>query len=322
MTILRYFLDKFVADRDGGKILSEDMLTNKILLEELTDHFKTMLETESVGQRMLYPMSFNILMDPVDYEARHQALPFVLPEIVASFYRIMDGRRKEYPNYAPPAKYWFFQFSACRTGTVQVGGNAPLLVRRGHITTVASLMTFDIKEAANVEVESNTRLSIKLQNSDVMGDMNVNWDAIRNLDVVSDGIFTYRFDMDLNPDTRRIINKSNPRAGIDLALLSYSRFGQNYHYTMKDCLIHISGSSEERKDPSIFIMKDVDIRNSHIQIKYLPEERKFRIATFGPARLNGGKMQESSGGDVIWYDLANHSRIFINDIVSVEFEIL
>lgn len=320
MKIVKKILDIFKGSKDGDG-LNSDQLTNKRLLEELTSHFKTMLNAESVGQRMLYPMSFNILMDPADYNNRRQSLPFVLPQVVSAFYGIIDDMRQEYPDYTPPAKYWYFQFSACQLGTIQTGDSTPLIVRKGHITTVATLLTFDIKEANNVSVNNNTRVSIKLDDSNVMNDVNVNWNAIKNLDVLSDGTFTYNFDNTLSRDTQRITDNSNMAEINGIAELSYSRGGHNYHFIMKDNLIHISGKNEMRKGRSFFILESSEIKDSHVQIKYLPSEKKFQIAAYGPTRLNSRRITESSGGDVYWHDLANNSSIFINDEISVKFEI-
>ena len=320
MKILEKLLDIFKGSRDGEG-LNSDQLTNKRLLEELTSHFKTMLNAESVGKRMLYPMSFNILMDPADYNNRRQSLPFVLPQVVSAFYGIIDDMRQEYPDYTPPAKYWYFQFSACQLGTIRTEDSTTLIVRKGHITTVATLLTFDIKEANNVSVNNNTRVSIKLDDSNVMNDVNVNWNAIKNLDVLSDGTFTYNFDNTLSRDTKRITDNSNMAEVNGIAELSYSRGGRNYHFIMKDNLIHISGKNEMRKGRSFFILESSEIKDSHVQIKYLPSEKKFQIAAYGPTRLNSRKITESSGGDVYWHDLANNSSIFINDEISVKFEI-
>lgn len=318
MSIIRKFLDKFRADKDKESMEpTNELLTNQVLLEELSSHFESMLKTESVGQRMLYPMSFNILMDPADYHSRLQSLPFVLPEVVAAFYRIIDRMRKTYPNYEPPARYWFFQFSSCQLDSVPVDGSAPLLVRRGHITTVATLMTFDINEANNTTIDTNTRVSIKLDDSNVMNDVNVNWNAIKNLDIISDDTFTYRFDMSLNQNTQDISRSSNTNG---VAELSYSHDGKNYRYEMKDNLINISGKKEKRKGSSFFIIEEEDILDSHIQIRYTSTDNQFQIAAFGPARLNSGIMEQSDGGNVRWYNLADNSSIFINDKVRVTFK--
>lgn len=318
--VLKKLLEIFKGDYESGGI-GDDVLTNRRLLEELTSHFKTKLEDESVGQRMLYPMSFNILMDPADYEDRRQALPFVLPQVVAAFYDIIEDMEQKYPNYDPPAKYWYFQFTACRLGTILTNESTPLIVRKGHITTVASLLTFDIKEASNVSVNNNTRVSIKLDDSNVMNDVNINWNAIKKLDILSEGTFTYSFDNTLNRDTRRITENSNMAKVIGMAELSYSKGGRNYHFIMNDDLIHISGRNEMRKGRSFFILESFGIKDSHVQIKYLPTERKFQMAAFGPTRLNSRRITESVGGNVYWHDLADNSSIFINDEISLKFEI-
>ena len=319
MKLAKKILDIFKVSKEGDG-LNSDQLTNKRLLEELTSHFKTKLNAESVGQRMLYPMSFNILMDPADYNDRKQALPFVLPQVVSAFYGIIDDKRQEYPDYTPPAKYWYFQFSACQLGTIQTGESTPLIVRKGHITTVATLLHFDIKEANNVSVKNKPYMSIKLDDSDVdFG--NANWDAIKNMEVLSDGTFTYNFDNTLSRDTQKITDNSNMAEVNGIAELSYSRGGLNYHFIMKDKLIHISGKNEMRKGRSFFILENSDVKDSHVQIKYLPAEKKFQIAAYGPTRVNSRKIEESSGGNVYWHDLANNSSIFINDEISVKFEI-
>jgi hypothetical protein len=323
---LRRFLDIFKGDSksdsaNNGVLSSNETLTNKRLLEELSLHFRSMMEAESVGNRMLYPMSFNILMDNEDYENRKQSLPFVLPEVVAEFYKIIDEMRETYPNYTPPAKYWFFQFSACKLGAIETNDSTPLIVRKGHITTVASLLAFDIKEASNISVENSTRVSMKMDDSNVMNDVNVNWNAIKSLDILGEGTFTYAFDTTLNRDTQHISETSKVADTNGIADLSYSRNGRNYHFIMKDNLIHISGKNEKRKGRAFFILESQDIINSHVQIRFTPAENKFQIAAFGPTRLNSSLLNESKGGSIYWYDLANNSSIFINNEISVKFEV-
>lgn len=320
MGIIRTILD-LLKIGDNDNTTANDPLTNKRLLAELVAHFKCMLEDESVGQRMLYPMSFNILMDPIDYENRKQSLPFVLPQVVASFYAIIEDKRNEYPDYTPPAKYWFFQFTSCQVGKIQLDDSTPLIVRRGHITTVATLLTFDIKEANNVSVDNNTRVSIKLDDSNVMNNINVNWNAIKSLDVLSEGTFIYNFDNTLDQNTQHITSNSNIAETNGLADLSYTNNGQTIHFTMKDDLIHISGKNELRNGRSIFKIDSPNIIDSHVQIRYNKTEQKFQIAAYGPIRLNSRKIEVSQGRDVKWFDLANNSNIFINDEKVVHFEI-
>ena len=76
-----------------------------------------------------------------------------------------------------------------------------------------------------------------------------------------------------------------------------------------------------RKGRSFFILESPDIKDSHVQIRYLPDDKNFQIAAYGPTRLNDRKIEESKGGDVKWYNLSNNSGIFINNEISVRFVI-
>lgn len=325
MSFIKKILDRFKADNEqselSGNLNAVRNMSNKILLRELETHFASVLDSESLGSRMLYPMSFTVLMHPADFESRLPYLPHVVPEIVKSFYRIIRNRIKEYPNYEPPAKYWVFQFSPCEKGMLDVEGEGIVELERGKILTLATLTTLDVNNSNNTRVESNTRVSMKLENSDVGQNMNINFNSIKDINSFGESMFTINFDSSLNEDSESIMKNSNLATAGGLAELSYSRNGKNYHFIMKDNLINISGENDKRRDRSVFIIEgEESIRTSHIQIKYLPEFKKFSIAAFGPARLNSGKMNISSGGNVIWYDLANNSSIFINDVVSVRFE--
>lgn len=317
--IVKRVLEYLKADKGPG-LDSNERLTNKVLLSELTQHFKSELEELSVGRRMIYPMSFNILMHPDDYEQRKDSLPFVLPEIVASFYGVIEDKKVEYPIYLPSAKYWFFQFSSCKLSQIEHGNGSVLNIQKGRMATVASLFTFDIKNASNTTMESNTRLSVKCQNSNVMNNANLNWEAVRNLDILSDGIFTYDFDDGLRRDAQNIMANSNLTETKGLATLSCSQGVNNVYYTMKDDLIHISGKADLRTGRSIFKIDCDGIMDSHVQIKYISHEKKFQIAAYGQTRLNGRLLDLSVGGNVVWYDLANKSHILINEEIVVHFE--
>ena len=324
MGLLKSIFSKLLPDDnkgDKGNGSVGGQMTNKVLLRELVEHFRAKLEMESVGRRMLYPMSFNILMDVEDYNDRKQAFPFVLPEVVAAFYGVIDEMRSQYPVYTPPAKQWFFQFAPCHSGSVAIGPDSEeaTIVRRGHITTVANLVPFDIMGAGNIAVDSDVRVSIKLDDSNVMNNnANVNFNAIKGLDIIGEDTFRIKFDESLTRDTEKILITNNAVEAEALATLSYTAGGKNYHYSMVDNLVHISGQSELRKGRAFFIIENSNIKESHVQIRH--DKGKFQIAAFGPTKLNGRKLVESSGAPQ-WYELANNSSIFINEELRVKFEI-
>lgn len=312
---IKKVLDLFSAESDSKRENNDEILTNRKLLQELTDHFRMRLEEDSLGERMLYPMSFNVLMTSDDYEAKKQQFVFVLPEIVKAFYAIILEKKKKYPDFTPPSSYWFFQFNGCKPDSPVA---QQLNIRAGHITTTSSLYTLDLMQESNVRQTANTRVSVKLDDSNVMRNVNLNREAVSNLDIVGEGTYKYAFDMTLTQDVKHISTTAGaPSNG--LAELSYTHNGTTTHFTMEDSLIHISGSREMRKGRSFFIVDSESIKESHIQIRYV--NGKFEIAAFGKARLNSRLIPLSSGGEVLWCPLANNSSIFINDELSVRFEI-
>lgn len=328
MNFLKKILDKFkpeepilplspeVPNPNPGSV-SSNTITNQQLLDQLVSHFSEALLNESVGNRMLYPMSYNVIMHNEDYNARIQALPFVLPEIVAAFYSKISEMSNRFPNYNPPARYWFFQFSGCNVENIPQGGNV-LNIQRGRLTTIAHLLTSDESEPLGTSIEANVNVSIKIEGSDVMAGTNIDPNALKNLDMVSENIFKFKFDPTLNGDTRRIQAYSN----MELAELSYTDGAYNYKFSMQDNLIHVSGNRETRKGREIFKVNDDNIQNSHVQIKHDQVEQRFYIAIFGNTRVNGRMVQMSQGGDVIWHPLANNSTIFFPDSMkSIKFKI-
>lgn len=309
-------LDFFKIDKNNKESLKSGALTNKVLLQELATHFEQMLLEESVGKRMLYPMSFNILMVPEDYNSRCGVLKFILPQVVEEFYEIIKKMKEKYPVYTPPALYWTFQFSAFP----ETDGDEAVVVRKGHITTMASLSTIDVRKGNNVKVDSNVRVSVKVSNTNVER-TNVNMDAITDMEILGGDLYTFDFDPTLNDNPIEISNSSNISSIDGIAELSYSLSGYTYRYTMCDTSIMISGKNDLRQNSSIFKIESENIIDSHILIKYEKDTNKFKIATFGIANLNTRKMEVSKGGEVKWYELPNKSSIFVNNEVSVKFEI-
>lgn len=292
-------------------------VTNKVLLKELVTHFEQSMEELSVGRRLLYPMSFNILMHPDDYNLTKESLPFVLPEVVSQFYAVIKREVKRYGdgvNYAPPATYWFFQFSAC-----QFGGDDDGLIERGKIITAGSLTTFDIQKAqGGVRSEANVQLSVKCQNSNT-NENNINMEALLGMDILGEGTYKFNFDKNMNEDTNAISASAGTQEK-GWATLRWSEGATNKTYTMLDTYIDISGSAETRKGRNICPIQSDAVTVSHVQIRYDQAAQTFQIAAWAKTRLNSREMPLSTGSTPNWLPLPKfNSRIFLNDAVSVEF---
>lgn len=323
MSFFKRLIEKGAVDPDSGvdkKKASPSKITNKILLNELVDHFEQSMEELSVGRRLLYPMSFNILMHPDDYNQTKESFPFVLPEVISCFYASIKKEMNKYRdgvNYAPPATYWFFQFSACKFGEED---GQEKLIQRGKVITTGSLTIFDIQKAQSggVRSEANIHLSVKCQNSNV-NDNNINMAVLLGMDILSEGTYKFNFDKNMNEDTS-IINAASTNQGKGWATLKWTEGNNQMTYPMIDTYIDISGSAEKRTSRNICPIKSDAVAVSHVQIRYDQITQTFQLAAFAKTRLNSREVPLSTGGTPNWVSLPKfNSRLFLNDAVSIEF---
>lgn len=319
--ILKKVLSLGTIDSEENKPKqSSSKITNKVLLQELVTHFEQSMDELSVGRRMLYPMSFNILMHPDDYNQTKESFPFVLPEVVSQFYSSIKKEKNKYRdgvNCSPPATYWFFQFSACRFG--EKDGDEALL-ERGKIITTGSLTTFDIQKAqkGGVRSEANVQLSVKCQNSNT-NETNINMDALLGMDILAEGSYKFNFDKNMNEDAQKIADSTNAQEK-GWATLRWSEGSIFKTYTMLDTYIDISGSAETRTTRNICPIKSDAVAVTHVQIRYDQITQTFQMAAWAKTRLNSREVPLSSGNTPTWIALPKfNSRLFLNDAVSIEF---
>lgn len=313
-----------IKDPDNRKQKSgTSKVTNKILLKELVDHFNDQIDELSVGRRLLYPMSFNILMHPDDYNTTKESLPFVLPEVVSAFYGSIKEKSKAYHNgvnYAPPATYWFFQFSACK---IKAKDGMENFIKRGEIVTTGSLTTFDIRKAqqGGIRSEANVHLSVKCQNS-VPNENNINMDALLGMDILSEGSYSFNFDKTLNEDAT-FISAANDKQRKGWATLRWTAedgSGNYKVYDMFDAYIEISGKTETRTTSNVVKINSDAVIRQHVLIKYDQTTQTFLLSAFAKTRLNEREVPLSTVGTPQWVTLAKfNSHIFLNDTINIEF---
>ena len=315
-------MEHFRPDSDSGndagsKNNFKSKVTNKILYNELIEHFETDMEELSVGRRILYPMSFNILLHPDDYNRVGQSLPFILPEVIAGFYASIKKKSKSIleSDSTNPATYWFFQFASSSVKTID---NQESFITPGEIVTVGHLTTFDIKKAQQGTRSANMKLSVKCQNSNV-NDNNINQEALLGMDILTNNTFTFNFDKSMSQKLNDI--KSSQRGGGEdtLATLTYSEGAVNVHLNMIDDLVIVSGPEEKRNMENILIVNNSEVKVGHIQIRYVKESNKFQLCAYAKTRLNMREVPLSNGGAPIWKDMSYNSDIFLNNSVNIKF---
>ena len=275
------------------------------------------MEELSVGRRILYPMSFNILLYPDDYDRVGESLPFILPEVIAGFYAAIKSKRDSIldSDATPPATYWFFQFAS---SSVKTEDKQESFIIPGEIVTVGHLTTFDIKKAQEGSTTENVRLSVKCQNSDVNKN-NINKDALLGMEILTNNAYTFNFEKSMSEKLSDI--QSSQRGGNNaLATLTYSVGSTNVHMDMLDELVILSGPKDTRKMGNIMIIKNEAVEVGHVQIRYVRETNRFQLCAYSRTRLNMRDVPLSVGGTPIWKDMSFNSTILLNDEVNIEFK--
>lgn len=313
-------------ESEPDKVSVPKGMSNQQLLNDLLLLFETSLKNESVRQRMLFPMYFDILMHPDDYDDRKDALAFILPEVVSSFKEVIDRYRKEFPIVKNQSTKWVFQFSPCRVdGELTLTDGKVINIERGKLITSAKLY-YKEESGTNVHVENNIKVSVKCDNSDIMNISFLNFEALKSIDVVEDGLYMYNY-ADNSPISNEGEGHAEGQKGTrepfsenkTIATLTYTYQGQHIHYLMKDECISISGRRDKRSKRMVFIVENDNLVNDHVQIKYNKIENEFYLCAFGKTKLNQRSLELSKGGDVKWCKLANNSSIFMNDEIKVVF---
>lgn len=317
---------------DGGQesvAATPQKMTNTLIMRELVANFTERLEEESVGSRMIYPMSFNILMHPDDYSDRKDSLPFSLPEVINEFYKVMLSKKNKYPTILPSmATEWFFQFAACELSCDDfVGGDndVNLKIEKGHLAVAATLTTKKLGQGSGVVVEENIKASLRTTNSQVGGNQNINWEALAKLDIKADGVYSQKFDSSVFAETEAKPQQGgkapaqSPHGGA-IGELSYVVGGQTFRYAMTGETTTVTGKSDTRTGANFFKIDGDGVKSPHILVKYESDKNDFKILAYAKTRVNGKLMQLSTTDELCWYTLPTNSEILLGDEINLTFK--
>lgn len=322
------FLRKFKPEKKNeGENSGDERYTapkgrfnNAAFAEQLLAHFEEELEFNTWRKLMLYPMSFDIILHPNDLQQVQQAFPFLFPEIVAEFYKIILKHSQEHPKYGPTARHWVFKVHSSDVGKITTSSGEELKIEHGKVTTIARLYTVNNRPTGdNVHVEENVRVSVRVGDSNVRdyGDINIEHPEVN---MRGRNMFIYPFDYNLPTDSENVRTVDQMP---DIAIIRYALGGNNYTYRMRDHNIIISGKNDKRTDYDVFKVESDKIMNTHAEVKYQPHLNKFQIAVYGDTILNERKLGISTGGNPIWYDLGHRSQIYIpSGEIELNFEIV
>ncbi len=317
-------LNVFKGDKEQSHISANHRLTNQRLLDEFVEIFEYKLKDLSVGDKMLFPMSFSIIMHSTDYAKLKETLHFVTGQAVLKFYGIINKYSKEYSDTTEPAETWHFQISPSTLDKIPLGDDQTLDIHPGEITVMESgIFSYKKEENSQVDVESSVRVSVRVKNSNVFKDININKDTLLGFNTLAEGVFTFPYNIkgfnEKNTTPKKETTTISSEAGF--ATLSYEDSGKSYTFTMKSSITNISGKDEVNTGKSVFKIGHTNLINQHIQVRYLQDDNRFEIAAYAPTRLNGRDLQISSINNPQWKELKNGSTIFANGEVKLTFKV-
>lgn len=309
----------------GGDNNSSMGLSNKSLIERIAKEFETELQKASTDDKVLFPMSFTILLHPDDYTKISDYFAPVTQSIVKRFYKIIRKNRgasfvETYINkflkkksnckdVTPIGYNWEFiltKTTVNNVGGFQVGINNPAFV----ISATARVY------GNNTSETSSTKVSVSCLNSNPSESKEINIETLKGINLMGDNHYLIAFNNNLVYSDQDIDSSDK---STNYGTLQYKGNGKIYTFTIKDEIVSISGINDERTQRSIFKIPTSELKNDHVQIKVDLPTGKYYISTIADdTRLNQGIMAQSLGTPN-WIELPNNSEILIRGKYSVKF---
>jgi hypothetical protein len=299
--MLDWLKNNFLPQKKGSV---PEVGSNRVIYDELNACFRQGIVRMSFGQQLMYPASFNIFLNPDDYEESEQSFPFLVKGVINSFYAQI--RQTPYEDKTATSSYWFFQFSPAEKITLPGKNAEDILIKRGHAVIIGRLFSNRTSPSGNTMESSNVKLSLKPKNSDTYQTVDINIESIRGLDIIGKGSFKVK----LNTAFEEL--KEEPTSGVNVfAEIKYSENGQHKTFSMIDKEIIISKKRDSDNGKTNVLQLDSDaIAVNHARIR-VNDNKKFEIAAFSRLKLNERTLPLSSGNDVTWTELNNRARILI-----------
>ncbi len=238
-------------------------LSNDDIKALFLDSFANSIEYRSMkGNRMLYDLSYTMLMHPKDYAEKELDLPIITKVAVNSFYDTIEKNKDKYPDFMPTGNNWSFQYSPIERFEDREIALGEVLI----IGTPVALKREKIGKFLTVSIVSNNS---KYDRYDI------NPEAIIGLDIQARGMFWVK----INPDLTRLV-KPPKSAAECYANIKYIMAGSEWTYPMIETEIIISLKNESMANATNVLAIDVQgqgLKNNHARIRYDEANDRFEI---------------------------------------------
>lgn len=285
-------------------------MTAELLLSYLKENLKKYMSVWSPPGKAIFPMCYNVLMNPKDFENIAPALQMLADEFVIELDKEVvaySGKTRRHPH---PAKQWYFTFTASDAVETDEGAVA---IPIGNAIITSQLFYETVNP--NAVQKSVTNLSFRTKSGNMMI-RNINLAAVGAVEEA--GVNTYRVQADdsyqgrTDVQTRSSISTPNLSAQEGFAIVSYMAYGDEYNYPMITETMRISGIEETRDEKSIFVIKYPGVLNDHLHIRYRKESNEFELIAYGNVKIDGKKVPLSSETRENWVPLPKDANILLN----------
>ena len=176
--------------------LVPDTLTNQRVLDEMIELFSQQLRYRSVRKTMIFPMTFILYVHPSDYENLKESFPIFFPEVVDGFYEVVQKSREKHPVIGAHATEWNAYILPCLTENV-VLDEREVKVQKGELLIICSL--FDVVGKKSQGSGPVKGLSLRINGSVYMNDINIDQEYFAGVEVMGEGHFRIPWRILKNP---------------------------------------------------------------------------------------------------------------------------
>lgn len=287
--------------------------------DEMVSNFRNQLEDNSFDDTVLFPMVCTVILNTKDFHKRREYFYELGANAVNQFYQVIrsaaEGGGKHCKHMAT---YWTIEFVECLDGESVEYGQDTIKVDAGKTITLFSVFDKlgDIKDGNDAGIS----YSVKYSGCDDFRNLNINQEMLANINIISDTRFHYPWSERMATGSTAAKQQSGQKVRKQpLASFTYMEDFESRTYMMYDAQCRISGLDETGREDHICRLATSGVKAGHLNIQYLPYERKFKVMATGETMLNGMPLALSNGTDVVWVDLPDQSEIVLGRSVILKF---
>lgn len=303
-------------EEEKNEAKADERSVGQMLYDDMLNYFKSLIEHRSVGKKMIFHMGFIIWIKPSAYKSIKEELVLIVPEIIDSFYEIIQEKLDRYPKCVNPSDDWFFQFTPTNIiPSNETNDVLKKIVQMNKYYEICSTFHSPNHIGSNVQLLPDTVLSFCPVNSNTFKDVDINKDLLLGIESIQGAIWK-KFD----PDKCGIsLDRSAVYSLKGYATLKYQIGSVGASSKVTDKSFFVSGPADGRKQSNVLVLPDESIIVGHLAFRYNEKEDYFEVAAYGYSVLNDRVLKISTRDEPVWYRVAAKSSFLLGDGIGIEY---